>query len=103
MVKIEATLDRTLIERASEALQLAGATGLTVSEARVSAGGGRQIYRGSMHGVFRSMLRLEVALEDEQLDAVLDALCEVLKDSASPDTQIFVLPMVRMVTIRTAA
>lgn len=101
MVKIEATLDRTLLERASEALQNAGATGLTVSEARVEAGGGRQIYRGSMHGVFRSMLRLEVALEDDQLDGVLDALCEVMKDSASPDAQIFVFPLQRMVTIRT--
>jgi len=103
MVKIEATLDRTLIERASEALQSAGATGLTVSEARVEAGGGRQIYRGSMHGVFRSMLRLEVGLEDEQLEPVLAALSAVLRDSASPDTQIFVLPMLQMITIRTAA
>lgn len=103
MVKIEATLDRALLERASEAIQTAGATGLTVSEARVAAGSGRQIYRGSMHGVFRSMLRLEVALEEDQLDEVLNALCAVLKESASFDTQIFVLPMPRMVTIRTGA
>lgn len=103
MVKIEATVDRALLDRACEALQTAGATGLTVSEARVEAGSGRQIYRGSMHGVFRSMLRLEVALEEDQLEAVLAALSEVLRDSSSPDARIFVLPLGRMVTIRTGA
>lgn len=103
MVKIEVTLDRFLLDRAGEALQEVGIPGLTVSEVRVEAGDGRgrQIYRGSMHGVFRTMLRLDVVVSEEQVETALEAIRGAVSEEASREARMIVIPVAEAVRIRT--
>jgi len=103
MHKIEATLERSLLDSVSEALQEVGVPGLTVAEVRVEAGDGRgrHVYRGSLHGVFRSMVRLEVVVSDEMLEPALAAMSGAMRETASDDVRLVVTPVSEAVRIRT--
>ena len=102
MVKIEATVDRTSLEPLSEALQEAGVTGITVSEVRVQAAdSGPNIYRGRLHGLFRTMLRVDVVVASDRLEPVLAAISEVLQPEASPQVCVVITPVAEAVQIRT--
>ncbi|MGD0185400.1 MAG: P-II family nitrogen regulator [Roseiarcus sp.] len=87
-----------------EALDRLGAHGMTVSEVK---GYGRQkghteIYRGAEYAVnFVPKTRLEIAVPDDRVDAVLEAIRAAAQTGAIGDGKIFVTPLERAVRIRT--
>ena len=87
-----------------EALAEAGVTGITVTEVK---GFGRQkghteLYRGAEYVVdFLPKLKLEVAVTDEQLDPVVEAILASANTGKIGDGKIFVQPLERVVRIRT--
>lgn len=87
-----------------EALADAGVTGITVTEVK---GFGRQkghteLYRGAEYVVdFLPKLKLEVAVTDEQLDPVVEAILASANTGKIGDGKIFIQPLERVVRIRT--
>lgn len=92
------------LDDAKEALQAVGVQGLTVGEVR---GYGRQrghteVYRGAEYTVeFVPKVKLEIAVQDQDVDAVIDALVAVTRSGQVGDGKIFVTPIDRVVRIRT--
>jgi nitrogen regulatory protein P-II 2 len=92
------------LDEVREALTRVGVHGMTVTEVK---GFGRQkghmeIYRGSEYAVnFLPKLRVEVAVDDKQLDQVTDALSAAAKTGQIGDGKIFVTPIERALRIRT--
>ena len=87
-----------------EALAEAGVTGITVTEVK---GFGRQkghteLYRGAEYVVdFLPKLKLEVAVTQDQLDPVVEAILASANTGKICDGKIFVQPLERVVRIRT--
>jgi nitrogen regulatory protein P-II 1 len=86
------------------ALVNAGIVGMTVSEVR---GFGRQKgqterYRGSEYTVeFLQKLKVEVVVEDAQVDMVVDKIIAAARTGEIGDGKIFVSPVEQVVRIRT--
>ncbi len=89
------------VKRALEAL---GIRGMTITEAQ---GFGRQrghseVYRGAEYVVdFVPKLRLEIAVEDEQLDDVVQAVAGAARTGSIGDGKIWVQPLDVLVRVRT--
>ena len=87
-----------------EALSEAGIQGLTVIEVK---GYGRQkghteLYRGAEYVVdFLPKIKLELALEDRQLDPAIDAIVKVANTGKIGDGKIFVSELTQAIRIRT--
>ena len=87
-----------------EALSDIGVTGVTVTEVK---GFGRQkghteLYRGAEYVVdFLPKIKLEVAVTDEQLDRVVEAVQNAANSGKIGDGKIFVTTVERVVRIRT--
>jgi nitrogen regulatory protein PII len=87
-----------------DAIAEAGIQGMTVTEVR---GFGRQkghteLYRGAEYVVdFLPKLKLEVAVPDERVDAVVEAITDAAASGRIGDGKIFVQPLERAVRIRT--
>ncbi len=87
-----------------EALAGAGVQGMTVTEVK---GFGRQkghteLYRGAEYVVdFLPKLKLEIAVPDEQADAVVETIVHTAASGRIGDGKVFVLPLDRAVRIRT--
>jgi nitrogen regulatory protein P-II 2 len=92
------------VEDVKEALRDVGVAGLTVSEAR---GFGRQrghteVYRGAEYQVdFVPKVRIEVMVDDDQLDGVIDAIVKSARTGKIGDGKVAVLPLEEVVRIRT--
>ena len=92
------------VEDVKEALREIGIAGLTVSEAR---GFGRQrghteVYRGAEYQVdFVPKSRIEVMVDDDQVDGVIDAIVKSARTGKIGDGKISVLPLEEVVRIRT--
>jgi nitrogen regulatory protein P-II 2 len=92
------------LDEVRQALTQLGIQGLTVSEVK---GFGRQkgqteIYRGAEYSVsFLPKVKVEVAVTDEQADAVVDAIQSAANTGRIGDGKIFVLDVARAVRIRT--
>ena len=92
------------LDEVKEALQEVGLTGITVTEAK---GFGRQkghteLYRGAEYVVdFLPKIKLEVAVTDEQVDAVVEAIMQAAGTGKIGDGKIFVWDLERVVRIRT--
>jgi nitrogen regulatory protein P-II 2 len=86
------------------ALSDIGVTGLTVYEVK---GFGRQkghteLYRGAEYVVdYIPKVKIEIAVEDEQVDLVIDAIIEAAKTGKIGDGKIFVLPLENVIRVRT--
>nr|MDJ0633614.1 P-II family nitrogen regulator [Xenococcaceae cyanobacterium MO_188.B29] len=86
------------------ALVNAGVVGMTVSEVR---GFGRQKgqterYRGSEYTVeFLQKLKIEIVIEDNQVDMVVDKIISAARTGEIGDGKIFVHPVDQIVRIRT--
>ncbi len=104
MKKVEAIIRPFKLEDVKLALVNAGIIGMTVSEVR---GFGRQKgqverYRGSEFTVeFLQKLKVEVVVNDENVDAVLNAIGEAAKTGEIGDGKIFVSPVESVIRIRT--
>jgi nitrogen regulatory protein P-II 1 len=92
------------VEDVKEALREVGVAGLTVSEAR---GFGRQrghteVYRGAEYQVdFVPKSRIEVMVDDDQVDGVIDAIVKSARTGKIGDGKVAVLPLDDVVRIRT--
>ena len=92
------------LDAVREALTELGIQGLTVSEAR---GFGRQkgqteIYRGAEYVIdFVPKVRLDLVLEDGQVDSVVEAIQNAAHTDKIGDGKIFVLEVAQAVRIRT--
>ncbi len=92
------------LEDVKEALREIGVAGLTVSEAR---GFGRQrghteVYRGAEYQIdFVPKTRIEVMVDDDEVDGVLDAIIKAARTGKIGDGKVAVLPLEEVVRIRT--
>ena len=104
MKKIEAIIRPFKLDEVKIALVNAGVVGMTVSEVR---GFGRQKgqterYRGSEYTVeFLQKLKIEIVIEDEQVNLVVDKIIAAARTGEIGDGKIFVYPVDQVVRIRT--
>lgn len=104
MKLITAIIKPFKLEEVREALSNLGIQGMTVTEAR---GFGRQkghteLYRGAEYAVdFLPKLRVEIAVRDQDLEQVVEALCSVAHTGRIGDGKIFVTALERVIRIRT--
>jgi len=92
------------LEEVKAALADIGIEGMTVTEVK---GFGRQkghteIYRGSEYTVdFLPKVKLEVAVDDAQLERVVETIAGAARTGKIGDGKLFVLPLESVVRIRT--
>lgn len=104
MKKIEAIIKPFKLDEVKEALSDVGISGITVLEAK---GFGRQkghteLYRGAEYVVdFVPKVKLEVILEDAQVDAAVEAILKAAQTGRIGDGKIFVSPIEEAIRIRT--
>lgn len=104
MKKIEAIIRPFKLDEVKIALVNAGVVGMTVSEVR---GFGRQKgqterYRGSEYTVeFLQKLKIEIVIEDDQVDTVVDKVINAARTGEIGDGKIFVTAVDQTVRIRT--
>jgi nitrogen regulatory protein P-II 1 len=102
--KVEAIIRPFKLDEVKIALVNAGIVGMTVSEVR---GFGRQKgqterYRGSEYTVeFLQKLKVEIVVEDEQVDLVVDKLVSAARTGEIGDGKIFISPVDKIIRIRT--
>ncbi|SMF94242.1 nitrogen regulatory protein P-II family [Methylomagnum ishizawai] len=101
---VTAILKPFKLDDVREALSEVGISGITVTEVK---GFGRQkghteLYRGAEYVVdFLPKVKLEVAVTDEQLDVVLEAISRTANTGKIGDGKIFVFDLEQVVRIRT--
>ena len=104
MKKIEAVIRHFKLEEVKDALTAAGINGMTVSEVR---GFGRQKghkeqYRGAEYTVdFLPKVKLEVVVDDAELQTILDTIIKAARTGQIGDGKIFVSSLVQTIRIRT--
>ena len=104
MKLITAVIKPYKLDEVREALSEVGVTGLTITDVK---GFGRQkghteLYRGSEYVVdFLPKTKIEVAVSDENADAVIDAISQVSNTGKIGDGKIFVSSLEQVVRIRT--
>ncbi len=92
------------LDEVKEALEGIGVRGMTVSDAR---GFGRQkghteVYRGAEYQVdFVPKTRLEVVVDDDQVDEVVKAIVTAARTDSIGDGKVWVIPAEQIVRIRT--
>jgi len=92
------------LDEVREALSGLGVQGITVTEVK---GFGRQkghteLYRGAEYVVdFLPKVKLELAVDDEQVDRVVEAIIETARTGKIGDGKIFVAELGQAVRIRT--
>jgi len=104
MKLIIATRKPFKLDEVREALTAAGAGGMMVSEIRGYGvqSGHTEIYRGAEYTVnFVPKIRIELVVEDELVDAMLDAIQTTANTDKIGDGKIFVLNVENAVRVRT--
>jgi nitrogen regulatory protein P-II 1 len=92
------------LDEVKDALREIGINGLTTTDVE---GFGRQrghteVYRGAEYQVdFVPKARVEVVVEDEQVDGVIDAIVKSARTGKIGDGKVFLLPLEDVVRIRT--
>jgi nitrogen regulatory protein P-II 1 len=104
MKKIEAVIKPFKLDEVKEALHEVGIQGMTVSEVK---GFGRQkghteLYRGAEYVVdFLPKIKIEIAVSDDLVDKVVEAIAGAANTGRIGDGKIFVIPLEEAVRIRT--
>ena len=104
MKKVEAIIKPFKLDEVKDALAEVGIQGMTVTEVK---GFGRQrghteLYRGAEYVVdFVPKTRIEVAVKNELVDQVLEAIVGASKTGKVGDGKIFVTDILRVLRIRT--
>ena len=104
MKKLEAIIKPFKLDEVKEALQEIGIQGLSVIEVK---GFGRQkghteLYRGAEYVVdFLPKVKIEVALDDDQVEPAIAAIIEAAKTDKIGDGKIFVSTIEQAIRIRT--
>ena len=92
------------LEQVREALSSMGVEGMTVSEVK---GHGRQkghteVYRGAEYVVnFLPKVKVEVSVPEDMADKVMEAIAEAARTGQIGDGKIFMLPVEKVMRIRT--
>ena len=104
MKKIEAVIKPFKLDEVKEALQDIGVQGMTVLEAK---GYGRQkghteLYRGAEYVVdFLPKMKIEIAVADDEVERVVEALVNAARTGRIGDGKIFVSDLDDVIRIRT--
>ncbi len=104
MKKIEAVIRHFKLEDVKNALSEQGIAGMTITEVR---GFGRQkghteTYRGTEYAVdFVPKVKVEVAVADDQAQAVIDTIIKTAQTGQIGDGKIFVSDLADTIRIRT--
>ena len=104
MKKIEAIIKPFKLDEVKEALTKEGVEGMTISEVK---GFGRQkghteLYRGAEYVVdFLPKVKVEIGIDDDKLDAVIDAITLAARTDKIGDGKIFITELVQAIRIRT--
>ena len=104
MKLVTAVIKPFKLDDVREALSDIGIQGITVTEVK---GFGRQkghteLYRGAEYAVdFLPKVKLEIAVDDERVDAVVDAVIGAAKTGQIGDGKIFVTHLDQVIRIRT--
>jgi nitrogen regulatory protein PII len=104
MKMVVAVIKPFKLDDVREALSEIGVTGLTVTEVK---GFGRQkghteLYRGAEYVVdFVPKVKLELAVRDDQVDSVIEAIMKTASTGKIGDGKIFVSDLLQVVRIRT--
>ena len=104
MKLITAVIKPYKLDEVREALSEVGVTGLTITDVK---GFGRQkghteLYRGSEYVVdFLPKTKIEVAVSDDHIEKVIDAISQVSNTGKIGDGKIFVSSLEQVVRIRT--
>lgn len=100
---VTAIIKPSKLDAARVALMETRVSGMTISEVQ---GFGRQkgrveTYRGAEYVVgYLPKIRLEIAVEDDQLDHVLEALMKSARTGAIGDGKIFITDLAQVIRIR---
>lgn len=104
MKLVNAIIKPFKLDDVREGLSEIGVTGITVTEVK---GFGRQkghteLYRGAEYVVdFLPKVKLEIAVSDDMVDTVIDAISKAANTGKIGDGKIFVMPLEQAVRIRT--
>ena len=104
MKLVTAVIKPFKLDDVREALSTIGVQGITVSEVK---GFGRQkghteLYRGAEYVVdFLPKVKIEVVLDDDQVDGAIEAIVDAAKTDKIGDGKIFVSPVEQAIRIRT--
>ena len=104
MKKVEAIIKPFKLDEVKDKLNEIGVKGITVSEVK---GFGRQkghteLYRGAEYVVdFLPKVKVEIGIDDDKLDAVIDAITLAARTDKIGDGKIFVTELVQAIRIRT--
>ena len=104
MKLIVAVLKPFKLDEVKEALKTLGVQGMTLTEAQ---GFGRQrghteVYRGAEYEVdFVPKIRVEVLVDDAQVDEVVDAIVSTAATGKIGDGKVWVIPVEKVVRVRT--
>ncbi len=104
MKKVEAIIKPFKLDDVRDALGEAGVQGITVSEVK---GFGRQkghteLYRGAEYVVdFLPKMKIELAVDDDRVEAIVEAITESARTGKIGDGKIFVSDLQQVVRIRT--
>ncbi|MBF2755594.1 MAG: P-II family nitrogen regulator [Gammaproteobacteria bacterium AqS3] len=92
------------LDEVRDALHEAGIDGMTVTEVK---GFGRQkghteLYRGAEYVIdFLPKVKIEIAVEEDQVEALIDLIVQATRTGKVGDGKIFVSPLDRIIRIRT--
>lgn len=87
-----------------DALKSAGVQGITVSEVKGFGrqGGHTETYRGSEYAIdFVPKVRMELVVDDAQVDSVVDAIRAAAATGKIGDGKIWITEVTRLIRIRT--
>jgi nitrogen regulatory protein P-II 1 len=104
MKKVDAIIKPFKLDDVREALSAVGITGMTATEVK---GFGRQkghteLYRGAEYVVdFLPKVKIEIVVNDDQMDACLEAITNAARTGKIGDGKIFVTSVERVIRIRT--
>ena len=104
MKKIEAVIKPFKLDDVKDALHEVGVVGMTVTEVK---GFGRQkghteLYRGAEYVVdFLPKIKIEIAVSDDLVDKVVDAIVSAANTGRIGDGKIFVMAVEEAVRVRT--
>ncbi|MGE5577836.1 MAG: P-II family nitrogen regulator [Syntrophothermus sp.] len=104
MKKLELIVRPSVVQQVIDALEEAGAGGMTVTQVD---GCGKQkgqtgLYRGTEFPIrLRPKVKLEVVVTEEKLESIIEKVIKVARTGEVGDGKIFVLPVEAAVRIRT--
>jgi nitrogen regulatory protein P-II 2 len=104
MKLLTAIIKPARLDAVREALVQAGVQGLTVAEVRGFGrqGGHTEIYRGAEYKIdFVPKIRIDIALEDSQVEAAMEAIRDAARTDKIGDGKIFVVDLEQAMRIRT--